>query len=308
MMNDDSFEKIDAWLSGDLPEAEARAFEAEITADATLAAEVERHRRGREALDRLAEQTLQTDIARWRESMDELPAPPVDANSTSGTTRWVIAGVLALLVFGALYWLWSSKDLQPNQAPAQDKLPIQIQPTVPIAITPPDEPVNENKDLKQTENDHSSQLIAMAETNLSDLKGAILQQYGQTMGEDDEENPFFTKGVKAFKGNELQAAKKNLLQVPKTDPYFPSSQEMLAFIYLREKNYPSAVQSYESFASQSSDPAADWYLLQFYLTDYQHYKTNFAKKLRALSAPENHHRYQKEAEILKLKLGRIGVK
>jgi len=303
MKNDATFEKIEAWLSGELPEAEARAFEAEMAVDAALATEVERHRRGREGLDRLAEQALQGDMARWRDSIDEPPAPPANASSTTGTTKWIIAGVLGLLLLGTFYWLLPSREPQPNNSPAQENLTPQTQPTVPIAVTPTDEPVIENKDANQKEDKNSAQLIAMAETNLSDLRGAILQQYGQTMGDDDEENPFFTAGVKAFKSNDLKASKKDLLQVVKTDPYFPSAQEMLAFIYLNEKNYPKAAQCYEYYARQSADPAADWRLLQFYLMDYQNRKVDFSRKIEEIADPENQHRYREEVEKLKRELG-----
>ncbi len=302
-MNKDAiFDKIEAWLSGELPESEAGAFESEIAGDTTLAAEVERHRRGREALDRLSEKAIQTDMARWRESLDELPEPPLDIAPPPGMDSWsrrIIGSVVGFLLLVAVYWLWPSKEVQPNNPPTQQSLPPQIQTTVPIAVTPSDGPVNENPDTKQTEGKNSPQLIAMAQANLNDLRGAILQQYGQTMGDDDEENPLFTAGVKAFKQNDLKAAKKDLLQVLKTDPYFPSAQEILASIYLSEKNYPKAVQCYEFYARQSADPVADWRLLQFYLSDYQHHKTEFSKNLNEIANPDNHHRFQKEAEKLK---------
>lgn len=308
IMNDDLFDKIEAWLSAKLPEAQALAFEAEMAADAALAAEVERHRRSREGLNRLAEQALQGDMARWRASMDELPAPPVDTSPTNGRINWIIVGALGLILLGGVYWLWPSNGLPPGQPPIQENPPTQTQPIVPIPVTPPEIPKHENKDVKQPADPNSAQLIALAETHLNDLHTTILQQYSQTLGDEDEENPAFTAGVTAFKQHDLKTAKKEMLLVLKTDPYFPSAQEMLAFIYLSEKNYPSAVQCYEVFAKQTTDPTADWYLLQFYLADYQHHKADFAKKLRELTAPGNQHRYQKEAERLKLALEGIGVK
>lgn len=309
MKDDTTFDKIEAWLSNELPEAEARAFEAEMAANTALTSQVERHRRGREALDRLAEQNLQADMAGWRNSLDELPEPPADILPTTGTNtwfRWILAGLLGVLLVGAVYWFGPSKNAQPINTPVLETTPQQTKPDVPIAVTPSDEPVNENKAPQQIEEKDSPQLIALAETNLSDLQGAILQQYGQTMGDDDEENPSFISGVKAFKQSDFKAAKKDLLQVSKMDAYFPSAQEMLAYIYLKEKNYSKAVQCYESFARQSADPASDWRLLQFYLADYQNHKADFSKKLGEIANPENRHRFQKEAEKLKRNLARIG--
>lgn len=310
MKNNAAFEKIEAWLSGELPEAEAHAFETEIAVDNALATEVERHRRGREALDRLAEQALQTDMARWRASLEEIPKPPAEVPPTIGTNlwlRWILGAILLILPLGAAYWFWP--EVIPPGTPSLQADPVpQNKTEVPIAIIPSDEQVKEIKEPKQTEGKNARRLIAMAETNLSDLRGAILQQYGQTMGDEDEENPFFTTGVKAFKQNDLKSAKRDLLKVSNTDPYFPSAHEILAFIYLGEKNYPKAVQSYESFACQSADPTADWRLLQFYLADYQNRKAEFWKKLGEIADPDNQHRYKKEAQKLKGELGKIEIK
>lgn len=302
MKNDTNFDKIEAWLSNELPETDALAFEAEIAADLSLATEVERHRRGRGALDRLAEQALQTNMALWRESMDEIPEPPVDALLTKRTKNWfrlILGGLLGILLVGTVYWLWSSKNGKPIHAPVQEIAPPQTKPDEPIAITPSDKPDDENKVPTKTKDENSLRLIAMAETNLSDLQGAILNQYGQTMGEGDEENPFFESGVKAFMQNDLKLAKRDLLKVPKTDPFFPSAQEMLALIYFKEKNYSNAVLCYENFARQNADPTTDWRLLQFYLTDYRHHKENFSKKLEEIIDPKNQHQFREEAEKLK---------
>lgn len=308
-MNTDAiFDKIEAWLSGELPESEAQTFEAEIAADAGLAAQVERHRRGRKALDRLAEQALQGEMTQWQQTLDNLPKPPDDALPISGTLNgphWILGGLLLIVLGGLAYWFWPSANIESGNPPAQETIPPQTKTEVPVAVTPSDDPVNE---VKTQEDKHSPKLIAMAEANLSELRGAILQQYGQTMGDDDEENPFFTAGVQAFKQNDFKIAKKELLQVIKTDDYFASAQEMLAFIYFREKNYPKAVQCFESYARQSADPATDWRLLQFYLADYRNRNTDFWEKLEEMIQPTYEPlEYRQEAVNLKIKLRKIGV-
>ncbi len=312
MKNDDTFNKIESWLSGELPEAEARAFEAEMAADAALASEVERHRRGREALNRLAQQALQTDMVQWRESLNDLPEPPADAPPIAGISnrfRWILGGLLLMLLGGIVYWFWPSENIRPDNPPVQEKTLPKTKTEIPVVIKPSDEPANEIKNPKQTEDKRLPQLIALAETNLSDFQGSIRQQYGQTMGDDEEENPVFTAGVKAFKQDDLKTAKKDLLLVLKADPFFPSAREILAFIYFREKNYTKAVQCYESFASQSADPAKDWRLLQFYLADYQNSRADFWKKLEEMTQPTYQPlEYQTAAINLMLNLNKLGFK
>lgn len=312
MKNDTTFDKIEAWLSGELPEAEARAFEAEMATDTALAAEVERHRRGREALDRLAEQSLQGNIARWRESMDELPVPPADARPVASAPNrlgWILGGLLLILLVGAAYWFWPSENIQQSDDTIQKSDPLQSNPNVPIAVTPSDEPVNENNDPEQPAGKNSPKLLAMAETNLSNFRGAILNNYKDQRGDEDEENPFFKAGLKAFQSGNFAVAKKNLLQIPADNDYFSAAQEMLASLYFKEKDYSKAVKCYESYAHQNADPAKDWRLLQFYLADYQNHKTDFWKELDKMTQPGYQPlQYQKEAIILRLKLSKIGVK
>lgn len=302
MANDDIFDKIEAWLSGELPEAEARAFEAEIAADAALAAEVERHRRGQEALDRLAEQALQEDMARWRDTMEDLPAPPAEDAQPNKSSRdgWITGGLVVLNLLAALLLLWpKEKNASPLPVvPQQNVTPIAV---TPVAETPKEEPPSSAE--------ITAQLIAKAETNLSDMHDAILLQYGQTMGEEDDVSPDFEAGLKAFKANKFKAAQKELLKVQSIDlSHYPSAQEMLAFIYYKDKNYPKAIECYSIFARHSYDPVTDWRMLQFYLADYQNSKAAFWKKLAEIANPANHHRFQEDAKRLKRDLNKLGFK
>ncbi|MFN0034451.1 MAG: hypothetical protein ACKVUS_05240, partial [Saprospiraceae bacterium] len=212
---------------------------------------------------------------------------------------------------GAAYWFWPSKNIQPGNAPTQGTIPQQPKPDVPVAeIAPTDQPANEIEQPKKSETSNPRRLIAMAETNLSDLQGAILAKYKDQRGGEDEENPSFTAGKKAFQSGNSSVAKEHLLQVPADDhAYFSSAQEMLALLYFQEKDYAKAARCYESYSSKNSDPAKDWRLLQFYLADYQNRKADFWKKLDEMTQPAYQPlNYRKGAIKLRSELGRIGIK
>ncbi|MBL7806431.1 MAG: hypothetical protein JNN28_01360 [Saprospiraceae bacterium] len=311
MTNDATFEKIEAWLARKLTAAEAQAFETEMASDPALAAEVKRHQQAQEAIGRLTEQALQKDLALWRTSMDQLPEPPVDGHPEkrpSTHLRWLLGGMVLLFLLGFVWWYRTSQNNQPVNAPLPENSTPQSGNNSPIANTPPDKPnTQEIKPLQDQEN-YNKALIASAKTNLRDFRGAILQQYGQTMGDEEEENPLFTAGVEAFKKKDLKTAKNNLLQIKKADPFFPSAQEILAYIYLQEQNYSRAIQCYESYASQSAEPVTDWRLLQFYLLDYPNHKTAFSIKLKEVLDGKNQHQYQKEAIKLQKSIKELDIR
>jgi len=70
MANEELGDKIEAWLKGQLPAAEAAAFQAALAADPALAEEVELHRLTLHAMDHLSEQHLQQHVLAWMEGVD----------------------------------------------------------------------------------------------------------------------------------------------------------------------------------------------------------------------------------------------
>src|SRR5690606_615419 len=112
-------------------------------------------------------------------------------------------------------------------------------------------------------------------------------QYGQTMGDEEDENALFAAGLKAFREKNFGVAIKNLLQIKPDDAlYYPSAQELLALLYFKQKNFPAAARCYEAYAKRNPSPAADWRLAQCYLADYARRKGDFWRKMNELQRPE----------------------
>lgn len=128
------FDKIESYLRGKLPPAEAAAFEAEIAADPELAALVKTQRLEREGLEWLVERDLLAKMNIWeREVSSSGSSSSSPAMRVSFVRRWWAVGIAALLILGAFGW-W----LMQPQADIGGPQPIVTVPkTKPPVTTPP---------------------------------------------------------------------------------------------------------------------------------------------------------------------------
>lgn len=324
MNHDSTFDKIEAWLDGELPDNEARAFELEVGNDPNLAAEVEQHKLARQAIERLVELDMDDNLARWRENMDDLPEPPLEDSPNpadnlvkkSSPLRWVFGLALLLIIVAGAFWiLWPSgpENSKTGKQP-QQKESKPPKPDVPVANTPVTLPEQENPapitQPKASANQRPAvnpELIAMADAQLKQLRESVDLQYGSTMGSEEEENALFTAGLKAYKSTPKKFGEviQNLQKIKPDDEHYTASQELLALAYLGTKNYRAAARCYETFALKNNFPEVDWRLVQFYLADYGNRKADFWRKMEAILAPGAQHLYKDDAiklkEALKLK-------
>lgn len=321
MTHDHIYDKIEAWLSGELSEAEASAFEKEIEADPALAKEVERHRIANQVTDRLVQLNMLENFKKWQESMEEIPPPP---RKFSLKKIYFIALLLVVLAGGLL--LCNNKKFikhiiktiippVPENSDPSNVLPSPI-PSDAVAVEPIDTSSTtttkssetlEKKPTQAPPQSQNSALIALADARLKGLKESILLQYGQTMGEEDEENLFFEQGLEAFKNNKPGEVIKTLEQIKNDDPFFIAAQEILAVVYFSEKKYLKAINCYEIFAKENPFPEVDWRLAQFYLADYPTRKNDFWKKIEEITSSSGQHRYKEDANKLILELKEKGI-
>lgn len=113
MANEQLSDKIEAWLKGELPPAEAAAFQSEVAADPALAEEVDLHRMTMYAIDHLSEQHLQQNVLAWMESVDinDIKEEPEKAPVSSPYRNWfrMAAALLILTGFFIFYQIWRSE-------------------------------------------------------------------------------------------------------------------------------------------------------------------------------------------------------
>lgn len=112
MANEQLSDKIEAWLKGKLPSAEAAAFQAEIAADPALAEEVDLHRLALHAIDHLSEQHLQQNVLAWMEgvSIEDLRKKPEKPPAFTTYRQWFWIAAALLLLSGAFIFYQIAKS------------------------------------------------------------------------------------------------------------------------------------------------------------------------------------------------------
>lgn len=315
MTNSKISDKIEAWLDGKLPDTEARAFEAEIETNRALAKDVNSHRLARQVLDRLAAMSLENDFKRWRETLDDLPKPPDDPPRPPVRLIWVyLMALLLILSAGAIWYFWppapEEQPVKTQQPPAADKNEEPIAQQTPT--TPPELP--KTPEIKQPVSpapprpSYNRELVALADAGLDMHRRAVSTQYGTVMGGDDDGDPIFAAGIKAYNEKNEQEAIRQLRQIPAGASYYASAQEILALLYFDTGNFPAAARAYEAFAAEFPSEEADWRLAQYYLATYDSRKADFWKKMDKILDPAAQHPDQLKAMELKKLLEEKGVK
>jgi len=314
MKHDTTFDKIDAWLSGELAEAEARAFEAEMAADTDLATAVRQRRIARLAIDRLVEQDFERNIAKWRTEMHDLPEPPAP-----WWRRRFIWAVLLLLPLAGAFWFYmrDKPTSESNRVEQEDIPPVAPRKNDDPALNPPNNPplqpaVREPIAQASPMSEQQKLAIGLAGARLQGYPGAVLTQYDHTLGAGDRQRDAFVAGREAFQKaadaslqqaaqtRYRQEARRNLLRVPSTDNHYTAAQEMLAWLFFQEGNYAEAARRYDLYADQDkASIVTDWWRLQFYLADYPNRKADFQALLEEVLDPAKPHQYASRAAELK---------
>lgn len=150
MGNFNSYEKIEAYLKGELSAEAAKIFALEIAANADLQEQVALHRLEEEAMEVLVENDLRGKMATWNSQKSTIDTPSVKEAQTVNTntpfapmntvrggnfTRyaWAAAASVTFLV-AAMIW-FSDRPVLPNQNQVVKNVPSQNQPVSPVDTT-----------------------------------------------------------------------------------------------------------------------------------------------------------------------------
>jgi len=294
-------ERIDQYLSSQLPPEEALALEQLAAADPKVAQAIEFVRLEREGLELIVEENLRQRMGAWEADLPDSAGMRTPAKWAKARYTWLL---LALALLCAAGWLIRGMFVQ------KTVLPTDIQQTEdsllgrkvePIAKE--GEPATEKRAGEVGKEGSNSRLAALAEAQLADFSATVLQQYGTTMGDGDPEAPpLFLEGLAAYKANEYARAKASLSQIVQSDSYYGAAQELLALVFFQEKNTSAAIAAYERFAATNTDPSTQWRLLQLYLADYDQHRAAFWALLNQITRPGSKHPFQKEATDLRRQL------
>jgi len=110
MADDKLIERIEAWLSGNMPPEEAAAFQNEINRNPGLAEEVRLHRLTLQAMQRLSENDLRDKVSGWLEQVPVEYPPEIRPRRN---WFWPLFALLLLLLAGAwgfAKWIFSKES------------------------------------------------------------------------------------------------------------------------------------------------------------------------------------------------------
>lgn len=151
-------ERVERYAEGQMPEAERRAFEAEMAANAELRQALDLYRLGQEVIEQGVEAQLRQQLQGWAASDTDTAAAPLTARRVTMRPMWVrlAAAASVALILGWFSIQWASRDYSDEAIfAAQYEAPEPTSFRAGVTIYNPLETgfkALENKDLQAAEN------------------------------------------------------------------------------------------------------------------------------------------------------------
>lgn len=330
MINQQLHEKIDAYLNGQMPAPEAASFEADMQADPELAGEVDLHRVGLLATERLTALDMKDKFKRWRTEMEVQPtqSPPQPPPTTKvfpyRSGFFALAAALLLLLTGA-FWLWKDSERKIEQERNSRK---QTEQALLDAYLRIEEMEAETKRLQEdlqknapARNDDA--VVGITPTPQEQALAALdlaRKELNPYVNEFDEvvraaksnapaTNNRLSEANKAIKENRIEDAERILEGIGPADSLHLGALKMLAYVYVQRKKYKDAVTAYQTYLDKSKDSdtdKTDWNRAIFYLADYPNHKQGFQNLLDKM-VKDGDHTYHVRALALQKQLQEKGV-
>lgn len=315
------FDKIEAYLTGQLTDEESLQFEKEAANDQQLANELSLQRLEHDAMERMLEQELKNKMASsWAASppanpfleKQEAKVVQLDARKNWRVLR-IAAAIGGVLLITALLWRLTNnkppeivneppKKETPSEPPTQETPPITIPEETEIVETP-DEPVNKKEQPKQknrkTERPapppSQNNYLAMAE-NLYTAPSS--QASSLKSGDAPSEKSAILQAAEALDEGRFKEAL-TLLGPPAADDQ-STERYIRGHAYFKTGKYGAAAEEFKIIAADEFLPnyqEAQWYLLLSYLAQLPTTEKEF-KALANQLANDEYSDYQQEAKDL----------
>ena len=332
------YDKIEAYLREDLSAADKKAFDAEIASNPLLAEQVEMHRFEWDGMEVILENDLRAKMVQWQEEgkKGEIILPsvkevknriiPIEKGKTTVRRLYyglAIAASITLLL-GALLWVFTKpnpiSDVVKNDASKDtiarlplptpksdkentpivqmDKKPIEPPVTLPKQESPkPIVPNNETNRVDETT------YIAFAEDaykeDVPDYESINTTRSG------GNNVPLLEEAGKAYDSKDFTKVISLLKNTLALDENF-NALELLAHSYFQQKQYKLALPLFKDLlrlSGKRTHGKSEWYLLLCYLTNYSHYKSEFAVLSQKILA-NSEHDYAAQTKTLLSKIQR----
>ncbi len=329
-MNETLYEKIEAYLLGELDTETNQAFEAALKTNKELADQVEMQRFEHVVMELLLEKDLRQEMVEWGKE-DAAPNVAVQSNNQKSefsvvkggakNRRWfyALAAAASLALIAVVGWWLNKKPISPNEPSTESKgefsqkidTPSVKTQTIPsnVTSTKTKESVREKGEKQKLDNrmptnneneiavlspDEGTKYAKIAEKNYN----ADAPSFETREIKNTESETILNKAIKAYNQKSYENTVDLLKNLPPTDDNFEGIK-VLAHAYFQLKQYGNAATSFETVLNMSGKgyrATAQWYLLLSYLGDYKHQATKFkALSAEIISADKE---YSKNVEAL----------
>lgn len=317
MENFNLYEKIEAYLKGELSAEAAKTFALEITANSDLQQQVALHRLEEEAMEVLIEKDLRGKMAIWnsQKSTIDTPFAPMTAVRGGNFTRYAWAAAASVAILAAAMIWFVNRPILPNENQVVNNEQPQNQPVTPVDTTEeilfgsgisPDSTTLETVE-KQKKGENNTPLTPPTSNNIpsnaNKFDGIALAVAEKTYTNSDipsYEDATASRGTnstnnldaagKAYDSKQYATTIEILKNTPISDENF-AAIEILAHAYFQSKDYKAAVPAFQNLLKLSgrrSQEKSEWYLLLTYLANGKVHKTDFEKLAQKIKNNKTH--------------------
>jgi len=315
MANEQQTDKIEAWIKGKLPSAEAAAFQAEMDSDLALAEEVELHRLALQAGAHLSEQYLKDNVLKWVVNEDTFSPSP---QSNSNNWKWATTTLLLLLLAVTFWHFWRVANMQAarneeNAAIAQRDSVIavmrielqQIQDSLSTLISLPIDSFYrlEIKRLRE-EVDRKDKVLRTLEAQGRTGKPQLAMQFAPSpnalkRGQNTGDDPTLVNAKNAYETGDFATSATLLKSIQPNNPRYPQVRQLLPYSLFYAKDFEAAVPGFVFLLEEDTfgDPELPWYLALCYVGTGQQMEARIL--LHNIMQNPKHKYYQKAIDLKK---------
>lgn len=311
MNNEELYDKIEAYLNGNLSEEERAAVELEIQTNPEAALEFQWQQVELEAMEAMLERDLRSKIPQWLDEDEPLPPPENDTPTPPQTSRpgrlWIAALLGAVVVLAIVAWRmdWFDESAPTEKTPSEKEKSTQ---QTPGQIAAPDEEPTEPEDPVDTQNTNpevrpapqsppaGGGMVAYAGKFYKDLSFDNMRGAGQDQGP-------FSEALNAYKNGQYPQVLKLLDTIPEGSGYAVRDLELKAHALYHLKKYKESAAAFAAVAAVAATKypqfveRAQWNQLVCYTAQYPATKAAFDALLAVFIADSGHTYHEKALEL-----------
>lgn len=307
MNHEQLYDKIEAYLKGELPEEEKAALEKEIQTNPALALELQWQQIELDAMETLLENDLRSKVNQWLTDGDppaapQTPAPPPPPRMGR---LWAAALLAAAVILGIVAWRmdWrkSGKPANQHSAPAASEESGRQVPEPAEEPAPSSEPAKKPETRPEPPNAQTSRKItAWAGLHFEDVYAT--DDNTRSSGAAGTAQRPLDEAMAAYRRQQYRQALDKLNEMPPGSGYGIQALELKAHALYQLKNYGESAAAFAEVAAKGLAPymeRAQWNQLMCYAAQYPAAQPALETLLATLLADSGHTYHQQALELQK---------